>query len=143
MANTIRMSLDASGVVNGANTASRALDELKDKLEAAQRKGDWSEAANITQEMARMQNTGFSFAGGNGTNGNSNLANMQNYNNASQLDIRLETITRVITTLTDQLKETTEKGQSRESFNISAALNYAEQEKRQLEAEKKRLERAE
>lgn len=138
----IRMSLDSSGIVSGANTASRALDELRQKLEAAQSKGDWSEAAKITQEIAHMQNPGFSVVGGgNGGNG-SNLQNTTQYNNARQLDIRLETITRVISTLTDQLKESTEKGQSRESFNISAALNNAEQEKRQLEAEKKRLETA-
>ena len=56
----IRMSLDSSGIVSGANTASRALDELRQKLEAAQSKGDWSEAAKITQEIAHMQNPGFS-----------------------------------------------------------------------------------
>jgi hypothetical protein len=89
-----------------------------------------------------MQNPGFSVVGGNNGGNGSNLQNTTQYNNARQLDIRLETITRVITTLTDQLKESTEKGQSKESFNLSAALNNAEQEKRQLEAEKKRLETA-
>ncbi len=144
MENTIRMTLDldANGVVNGASTAGRAMDELNEKFEAAKSKGDWSEAAKIIQEITRVQSPIFSAASG-GNQGNSILANAFNQNSAKQLDIRLETITRVISVLTDQLKEATEKGLSKESYNISAALNSVEQEKRQLEAEKKRLESAE
>lgn len=144
MENTIRMALDldANGVVNGASTAVRAIDELNERFEAAKSKGDWSEAAKIIQEITRAQSPIFSAASG-GNQGNSILANAFNQNSAKQLDIRLETITRVISVLTDQLKEATEKGLSKESYNISAALNSVEQEKRQLEAEKKRLESAE
>lgn len=144
MENTIRMTLDldANGVVNGASTAVRAIDELNEEFEAAKSKGDWSEAAKIIQEITRVQSPIYSAASG-GNQGNSILANAFNQNSAKQLDIRLETITRVISVLTDQLKEATEKGLSKESYNISAALNSVEQEKRQLEAEKKRLESAE
>ena len=144
MENTIRMTLDldANGVVNGASTAVRAIDELNEKFEAAKSKGDWSEAAKIIQEITRVQSPIYSATGG-GNQENSILANAFNQNSAKQLDIRLETITRVISVLTDKLKEATEKGLSKESYNISAALNSVEQEKRQLEAEKKRLENAE
>ena len=139
---SITLTADSSQAVREVNNLSASLDELRRKREAAEREGNWHEAANLTREMGRIQNQGVAGAVGSNDAG-SNLANTQNYNNARQLDLRLETITRVITTLTDQLAEATEKGQTRESFNLSAALNNAEQEKRQLEAEKKRLETAE
>ena len=136
----LRLSADTSDAQRNIGALGNSIEDLQRKLKAAQDAGNWGEAAKITQDIAFMQNSGFSVVGG-GNNGNgSNLQNTTQYNNARQLDIRLETITRVITTLTDQLKESTEKGQSKESFNLSAALNNAEQEKRQLEAEKKRLE---
>ncbi len=137
---SLRLNADTSDAVRNVNNLGNSIEDLQRKLKAAQDNGNWSEAAKITQDIAFMQNPGFSVVGGKGNNGGSNLANTQNYNNARQLDLRLETITRVITTLTDQLKESTEKGQSKDSFNISAALNNAEQERRQLEAEKRRLE---
>lgn len=139
---SITLTADSSQAVREVNNLSASLDELRQRREAAESEGNWHEAANLTREMGRVQNPGVAGAVGS-NNAGSNLANTQNYNNARQLDLRLETITRVITTLTDQLEEATEKGQTRESFNLSAALNNAEQEKRQLEAEKKRLETAE
>lgn len=80
------------------------------------------------------------YNGASTTAGSSNLAATTNYNNARQLDMRLETITRVINALTDQLKESTEKGEARETYQLSGALNNAEQERQRLEAEKRRLE---
>jgi len=138
----LRLNADTSDAQRNIGALGNSIDDLQRKLKAAQDAGNWGEAAKITQDIAFMQNPGFSVVGGNGNGGGSNLQNTTQYNNARQLDIRLETITRVITTLTDQLKESTEKGQSKESFNFSAALNNAEQEKRQLEAEKKRFETA-
>lgn len=135
----LRLNADTSDAQRNIGALGNSIEELQRKLKAAQDAGNWGEAAKITQDIAFMQNPGFSVVGGG--NG-SNLQNTTQYNNARQLDIRLETITRVITTLTEQLKESTEKGQSKESFNLSAALNNAEQERRQLEAEKKRLETA-
>lgn len=137
----LRLNADTSDAQRNIGELGNSIEDLQRKLKAAQDAGNWGEAAKITQDIAFTQNPGFSGGGNNGGNG-SNLQNTTQYNNARQLDIRLETITRVITTLTDQLKESTEKGQSKESFNFSAALNNAEQEKRQLEAEKKRLETA-
>lgn len=139
---SITLTADSSQAVREVNNLSASLDELRQRREAAESEGNWHEAANLTREMGRVQNPGVAGTVGS-NNAGSNLANTQNYNNARQLDLRLETITRVITTLTDQLEEAAEKGQTRESFNLSAALNNAEQEKRQLEAEKKRLETAE
>jgi hypothetical protein len=139
--NGLRLTADTSDAQRNIGELGNSVEDLHRKLKAAQDAGNWGEAAKITQDIAFTQNPGFSGGGNNGGNG-SNLQNTTQYNNARQLDIRLETITRVITTLTDQLKESTEKGQSKESFNFSAALNNAEQEKRQLEAEKKRLETA-
>lgn len=138
----LRLNADTSDAQRNIGALGNSIEELQRKLKAAQDAGNWGEAAKITQDIAFMQNPGFSVVGGNNGSNSSNLQNTTQYNNARQLDIRLETITRVITTLTDQLKESTEKGQSKESFNLSAALNNAEQEKRQLEAEKKRLETA-
>ena len=139
----LRLNADTSDAQRNIGALGNSIEDLQRKLKAAQDAGNWGEAAKITQDIAFMQNPGFSVVGGGNNGGNgSNLQNTTQYNNARQLDIRLETITRVITTLTDQLKESTEKGQSKESFNLSAALNNAEQEKRQLEAEKKRLETA-
>lgn len=138
----LRLNADTSDAQRNIGALGNSIEELQRKLKAAQDAGNWGEAAKITQDIAFMQNPGFSVVGGNNGGNGSNLQNTTQYNNARQLDIRLETITRVITTLTDQLKESTEKGQSKESFNLSAALNNAEQEKRQLEAEKKRLETA-
>jgi len=138
----LRLNADTSDAQRNIGALGNSIEDLQRKLKAAQDAGNWGEAAKITQDIAFMQNPGFSVVGGNNGGNGSNLQNTTQYNNARQLDIRLETITRVITTLTDQLKESTEKGQSKESFNLSAALNNAEQEKRQLEAEKKRLETA-
>lgn len=138
----LRLNADTSDAQRNIGALGNSIEELQRKLKAAQDAGNWGEAAKITQDIAFMQNPGFSVVGSNNGGNGSNLQNTTQYNNARQLDIRLETITRVITTLTDQLKESTEKGQSKESFNLSAALNNAEQEKRQLEAEKKRLETA-
>ncbi len=138
----LRLNADTSDAQRNIGALGNSIEELQRKLKAAQDAGNWGEAAKITQDIAFMQNPGFSVVGGNNGGNGSNLQNTTQYNNARQLDIRLETITRVITTLTDQLKESTEKGQSKESFNLSAALNNAEQEKRQLEAEKKRIETA-
>ena len=138
----LRLNADTSDAQRNIGALGNSIEDLQRKLKAAQDAGNWGEAAKITQDIAFMQNSGFSVVGGNNGGNGSNLQNTTQYNNARQLDIRLETITRVITTLTDQLKESTEKGQSKESFNLSAALNNAEQEKRQLEAEKKRLETA-
>jgi hypothetical protein len=138
----LRLNADTSDAQRNIGALGNSIEDLQRKLKAAQDAGNWGEAAKITQDIAFMQNPGFSVVGGNNGGNGSNLQNTAQYNNARQLDIRLETITRVITTLTDQLKESTEKGQSKESFNLSAALNNAEQEKRQLEAEKKRLETA-
>ena len=138
----LRLNADTSDAQRNIGALGNSIEDLQRKLKSAQDAGNWGEAAKITQDIAFMQNPGFSVVGGNNGGNGSNLQNTTQYNNARQLDIRLETITRVITTLTDQLKESTEKGQSKESFNLSAALNNAEQEKRQLEAEKKRLETA-
>ena len=138
----LRLNADTSDAQRNIGALGNSIEDLQRKLKAAQDAGNWGEAAKITQDIAFMQNPGFSVVGGNNGGNGSNLQNTTQYNNARQLDIRLETITRVITTLTDQLKESTEKGQSKESFNLSAALNNAELEKRQLEAEKKRLETA-
>ena len=139
----LRLNADTSDAQRNIGALGNSIEELQRKLKAAQDAGNWGEAAKITQDIAFMQNPGFSVVGGGNNGGNgSNLQNTTQYNNARQLDIRLETITRVITTLTEQLKESTEKGQPKESFNLSAALNNAEQERRQLEAEKKRLETA-
>lgn len=138
----LRLNADTSDAQRNIGALGNSIEDLQRKLKAAQDAGNWGEAAKITQDIAFMQNPGFSVVGGNNGGNGSNLQNTTQYNNARQLDIRLETITRVITTLTDQLKESTEKRQSKESFNLSAALNNAEQEKRQLEAEKKRLETA-
>ena len=138
----LRLNADTSDAQRNIGALGNSIEDLQRKLKAAQDAGNWGEAAKITQDIAFMQNPGFSVVGGNNGGNGSNLQNTTQYNNARQLDIRLETITRVITTLTDQLKESTEKGQSKESFNLSAALNNAEQEKRQLEAEMKRLETA-
>lgn len=99
---------------------------------------------DIQNDRDRQRNmpgySGGGATGSQGVPGGSNLSTLTNYNSAHQLDARLQTITRVIESLTDQLKESTEKGQSRESFNISAALNNAEQERSRLEAEKARQE---
>lgn len=138
----IRLGADTSQAVKEVNNLGDSLEELHRKLKVAQDNKNWSEAAKIAQEITRAQSPISSAASG-GNQGNSILANAFNQNSAKQLDIRLETITRVISVLTDQLKEATEKGLSKESYNISAALNSVEQEKRQLEAEKKRLESAE
>ena len=138
----IRLGADTSQAVKEVNNLGDSLEELHRKLKVAQDNKNWSEAAKIIQEITRVQSPIYSAAGG-GNQENSILANAFNQNSAKQLDIRLETITRVISVLTDKLKEATEKGLSKESYNISAALNSVEQEKRQLEAEKKRLESAE
>lgn len=137
----IRLGADTSQAVKEVNNLGDSLEELHRKLKVAQDNKNWSEAAKIIQEITRAQSPISSAASG-GNQENSILANAFNQNSAKQLDIRLETITRVISVLTDQLKEATEKGLSKESYNISAALNSVEQEKRQLEAEKKRLESA-
>ena len=89
---SITLTADSSQAVREVNNLSASLDELRRKREAAEREGNWHEAANLTREMGRIQNQGVAGAVGSNDAG-SNLANTQNYNNARQLDLRLETIT--------------------------------------------------
>ena len=105
----LRLNADTSDAQRNIGALGNSIEDLQRKLKAAQDAGNWGEAAKITQDIAFMQNPGFSVVGGNNGGNGSNLQNTTQYNNARQLDIRLETITRVITTLTDQLKESTEK----------------------------------
>lgn len=138
---SVRLTADTSDAVKNIDNLGGSVEDLQRKLKAAQDAGDWGTAAQITKDISSHINA--APVGSSGGSGGSNLTNTVNTNNSRQLDIRLETITRVITSLTDQLKESTEKGLSKESFNLSAALNNAEQERRQLESEKKRMEATE
>ena len=100
--------------------------------------GDQSRAAQITHQIdtARLLKPDRSKTPGDLFSGNTGAASYGGMN-ANKLDMRLELLTKTIDELTHQLEEATEKGQSREAYNISAALNNVEQEKQRLEHEKK------
>ena len=56
------------------------------------------------------------------------------------LEMRIETLTRASEDLAQQLEKAAEGGDAQASFNLSTTLNNVEQERRQLLAEKARLE---
>ena len=139
--NTIRLSGDGSQLVNEMRSVKDSVDDTIGafgKLNEAQKNGDYSKAAQITHQIdtARLlKPDGSNMPGGTfgGTAGAASYSGM----NANKLDMRLELLTKTIDELTHQLEEATEKGQSREAYNISATLNNVEQEKQRLEHEKK------
>ena len=139
--NTIRLSGDGSQLVNEMRSVKDSVDDTIGafgKLNEAQKNGDYSKAAQITHQIdtARLlKPDGSNMPGGTfgGTAGAASYSGM----NANKLDMRLEILTKTIDELTHQLEEATEKGQSREAYNISATLNNVEQEKQRLEHEKK------
>ena len=139
--NTIRLSGDGSQLVNEMRSVKDSVDDTIGafgKLNEAQKNGDYSKAAQITHQIdtARLlKPDGSNMPGGTfgGTAGAASYSGM----NTNKLDMRLELLTKTIDELTHQLEEATEKGQSREAYNISATLNNVEQEKQRLEHEKK------
>ena len=139
--NTIRLSGDGSQLVNEMRSVKDSVDDTIGafgKLNEAQKNGDYSKAAQITHQIdtARLLKPDGSNMPG-GTFGGTAGATFYSGMNANKLDMRLELLTKTIDELTHQLEEATEKGQSREAYNISATLNNVEQEKQRLEHEKK------
>lgn len=139
--NTIRLSGDGSQLVGEMRAVKDSVDDTISafgKLNEAQKNGDYSTAAQITHQIdtaRQLKPDGLNIQGGafSGNMGGASYGGM----NASKLDMRLELLTKTIDELTHQLEEATEKGQSREAYTISAALNNVEQEKQRLEHEKK------
>ena len=139
--NTIRLSGDGSQLVGEMRAVKDSVDDTISafgKLNEAQKNGDYSTAAQITHQIdtaPQLKPDGLNIQGGafSGNMGGASYGGM----NASKLDMRLELLTKTIDELTHQLEEATEKGQSREAYTISAALNNVEQEKQLLEHEKK------
>lgn len=115
-----------SSAMNG-NTAT-----LTQALSAAQQAGNYRQAAQITHQIDNARRL-------KPDNPELQRADVPSYSgtNAHKLDTRLEILTKTIDELTHQLEEATEKGQSREAYTISAALNNVEQERQRLEQEKK------
>ena len=139
--NTIRLSGDGSQLVNEMRSVKDSVDDTIGafgKLNEAQKNGDYSKAAQITHQIdtARLLKPDGSNMPGGVFGGNTGAASYSGMN-ANKLDMRLELLTKTIDELTHQLEEATEKGQSREAYTISAALNNVEQEKQRLEHEKK------
>ena len=139
--NTIRLSGDGSQLVNEMRSVKDSVDDTIGafgKLNEAQKNGDYSKAAQITHQIdtARLLKPDGSNMQGGVFGGNTGAASYSGMN-ANKLDMRLELLTKTIDELTHQLEEATEKGQSREAYTISAALNNVEQEKQRLEHEKK------
>ena len=134
----IRFNVDASQAIGEFKTLDDTIGALTKDLAEAQQMGDQSRAAQITHQIdtARLLKPDRSKTPGDLFSGNTGAASYGGMN-ANKLDMRLELLTKTIDELTHQLEEATEKGQSREAYNISAALNNVEQEKQQLEHEKK------
>ena len=134
----IRFNVDASQAIGEFKTLDDTIGALTKDLAEAQQMGDQSRAAQITHQIdtARLLKPDGSKTPGGLFSGNTGAASYGGMN-ANKLDIRLELLTKTIDELTHQLEEATEKGQSREAYNISAALNNVEQEKQRLEHEKK------
>lgn len=139
--NTIRLSGDGSQLVGEMRAVKDSVDDTIGafgKLNEAQKNGDYSKAAQITHQIdtARLLKPDGSNMPGGVFGGNTGAASYSGMN-ANKLDMRLELLTKTIDELTHQLEEATEKGQTREAYNISATLNNVEQEKQRLEHEKK------
>lgn len=134
----IRFNVDASQAIGEFKTLDDTIGALTKDLAEAQQMGDQSRAAQITHQIdtARLLKPDRSKTPGDLFSGNTGAASYGGMN-ANKLDMRLELLTKTIDELTHQLEEATEKGQSREAYNISAALNNVEQEKQRLEHEKK------
>ena len=134
----IRFNVDASQAIGEFKTLDDTIGALTKDLAEAQQMGDQSRAAQITHQIdtARLLKPDGSKTPGGLFSGNTGAASYGGMN-ANKLDMRLELLTKTIDELTHQLEEATEKGQSREAYNISAALNNVEQEKQRLEHEKK------
>lgn len=130
-------------ITGDSSQALGEIERVKKEAEEAARNGNYAEAANLSRTVDNIQN---SQRMGNVAQGvqpgivGSAAMSTGNYQAITKLDTRLELLGRTIEELTEQLEENTKKGDYKASFNISAALNNAEQEKIRLEAEKKRLE---
>ena len=134
----IRFNVDASQAIGEFKTLDDTIGALTKDLAEAQQMGDQSRAAQITHQIdtARLLKPDGSKTPGGLFSGNTGAASYGGMN-ANKLDMRLELLTKTIDELTHQLEEATEKGQTREAYNISATLNNVEQEKQRLEHEKK------
>lgn len=147
----IRVTADASQAIGEFKSLNSTVDDtigsLTKDLSEAQKTGDQSRAAQITHQIdgARLlkpdeftSRNSLSHGGDTPTPYGGGITPSQfTAKGENKLDMRLELLTKTIDELTHQLEEAAEKGQSREAYNISAALNNVEAEKQRLEYEKK------
>ena len=60
---SLKLNADTSDAQRNIGALGNSIDDLQRKLKAAQDAGNWGEAAKITQDIAFMQNPGFSEIG--------------------------------------------------------------------------------
>ena len=137
----IRFNIDTSQAQSQIGSLNSSLEELEDKLRAANQAGDFSSAADLTHQIELLRNSNIgSLPHAPGIAG-STLAAGGDTQTLRQLDLRLELLNRTIQELTNQLDDSTSRGQHRDAFNISATLNNAEEERQRLQNERERINR--
>lgn len=142
----IRMSLDSSDAVSGANAASKAIDgvtkSLNDEALASIR------AEQAAERAAQRNMPGFNGTGAiNGNNNNSSLNQFSGSRETAQeiarLKATIENLNRNIEKANGEIAKSNEKGNSRDTFNWTSSLNQMEEAKQRAQNELKRLEASE
>lgn len=146
MDSSINLRVNAGQAKSEAESVKQSLDEITASFEKLKNAGDWSGAADVARKMQESAAQITRMAAGAGGSGGSNgifagiAAGGSQAQSVRVLEMRLETLARVGEELTEQLEKAAENGDYRGTFNLSAALNNVDQERRSLAAEKMRLE---
>lgn len=146
MDSSINLRVNAGQAKSEAESVKQSLDEITESFEKLKNAGDWSGAADVARKMQESAAQITRMAAGAGGSGGANgifagiAAGGSQAQSVRALEMRLETLARVGEELTEQLEKAAENGDHRGTFNLSAALNNVDQERRSLAAEKMRLE---
>lgn len=142
----IRMGLDSSEAVSGANAASKAIDGVTKSLN--------DEAlASIRAEQAAERAVQRNIPGFNGTgaiNGNNNNSSLNQFSGSretaqeiARLKSTIENLNRNIEKANGEIAKSNEKGNGRDTLNWTSSLNQMEEAKQRAQNELKRLEASE
>ena len=145
METSINLRINAGQAKSEAESVRQSVENLAESLEKLKGEGDWGGAAETIRKQqeaqvqsVQQQTMGYSTAGG--AAGSVYAGAGSAAQALKSLEMRIETLTRVSEDLAQQLEKAAEGGAAQSSFNLSSTLSNVEQERRQLIAEKARLE---
>ena len=144
METSINLRINAGQAKSEAESVRQSVESLAESLEKLKGEGDWGGAAEAIRKQQEAQAQSVQQQAGGYPAGGAAGSVYAGAGSATQalksLEMRIETLTRVSEDLARQLEKAAEGGDAQSSFNLSTTLNNVEQERRQLLAEKARLE---